>query len=84
MLVRKKRENLLKKKVISVDPSSGENLQSLGSWIRKIEQSTTSVSLYKTYNKSYFNYKGYTDTGEKNETPDLASQSNRGLPRKIL
>jgi hypothetical protein len=44
MLVRKKRENLLKKKVMTGDPSSGENLQSLGSWIRKIEQSTTSVS----------------------------------------
>ncbi len=44
MLVRKKRENLLKKKVMTEDPSSGENLQSLGSWIRKIEQSTTSVS----------------------------------------
>jgi len=44
MLVRKKRENLLKKKVMPGDPSSGENLQSLGSWIRKIEQSTTSVS----------------------------------------
>ena len=44
MLVRKKRENLLKKKVIPEDLSSGENLQSLGSWIRKIEQSTTSVS----------------------------------------
>lgn len=44
MLVRKKRENLLKKKAIHEDPSSGENLQSLGSWIRKIEQSTTSVS----------------------------------------
>jgi len=44
MLVRKKRENLLKKKAIPKDPSSGENLQSLGSWIRKIEQSTTSVS----------------------------------------
>jgi hypothetical protein len=44
MLVRKKRENLLKKKALHEDPSSGENLQSLGSWIRKIEQSTTSVS----------------------------------------
>ncbi len=44
MLVRKKRENLLKKKAIHEDLSSGENLQSLGSWIRKIEQSTTSVS----------------------------------------
>jgi len=44
MLVRKKREKLLNKKVIPEDSSSGENLQSLGSWIRKIEQSTTSVS----------------------------------------
>ena len=44
MLVRKKRENLRKKKVMSEAPSSGENLQSLGSWIHKIEQSTTSVS----------------------------------------
>ena len=44
MLVRKKRENSIKKKVMPGDPSSGENLQSLGSWIRKIEQSTTSVS----------------------------------------
>jgi hypothetical protein len=44
MLVRKKREKLLYKKVIPEDSSSGENLQSLGSWIRKIEQSTTSVS----------------------------------------
>ena len=44
MLVRKKRENLHKKKVMTEDPSSGENLQSLGSWIHKIEQTTTSVS----------------------------------------
>jgi hypothetical protein len=44
MLVRKKRENLHKKKVMTEEPSSGENLQSLGSWIHKIEQSTTSVS----------------------------------------
>jgi hypothetical protein len=44
MLVRKKREKLLNKKVIPEGSSSGENLQSLDSWIRKIEQSTTSVS----------------------------------------
>jgi hypothetical protein len=44
MLVRKKRENLHKKKVMTEDPSSGENLHSLGSWIHKIEQTTTSVS----------------------------------------
>jgi hypothetical protein len=44
MLVRKKRENLLKKKARSEDSASEENLQSVRSWIRKIEQSTTSVS----------------------------------------
>jgi hypothetical protein len=44
MLVRKKRENLLKKKAMHEGTSSGDSLPSLGSWIRKIEQSTTSVS----------------------------------------
>jgi hypothetical protein len=44
MLVRKKRRDLLKKKAKSDDGSSDENLQSVRSWIRKIEQSTTSVS----------------------------------------
>jgi hypothetical protein len=44
MLVRKKKENLLKKKGINEESSSEENLQSFRSWIRKIEQTTTSVS----------------------------------------
>lgn len=44
MLVRKKRETLLKRKTISEDISSDDNIQSLRSWIRKIEQSAMSVS----------------------------------------
>jgi len=43
MLVRKIKQNLLKKKPRTEDVSSQENLQSLRSWIRKIEQSTTAV-----------------------------------------
>jgi hypothetical protein len=44
MLVRKKKENLLKKKEITDGSAKGENLQTIRSWIRTIEQTTTSVS----------------------------------------
>ncbi|DAC71658.1 MAG TPA: hypothetical protein DSN98_09275 [Thermoplasmata archaeon] len=44
MLVRKRKENLLKKKGIAEGSDSEENLQTLRSWIRKIEQTTSSVS----------------------------------------
>ena len=44
MLVRKIKKNLLKKKPRDDDTSSEENVQSLRSWIHKIEQSTTAVS----------------------------------------
>jgi hypothetical protein len=55
MLVRKRKEKSSKKRGMKEGPDSEENLQSVRSWIRKIEQTTTSVSLYKTYNKNYFN-----------------------------
>lgn len=44
MLVRKKKENVLKKKSMLEAADSEDTLQSLRSWIRKIEQTTTSVS----------------------------------------
>jgi hypothetical protein len=44
MLVRKKKENLRKKKEITDGSAKGENLQTIRSWIRTIEQTTTSVS----------------------------------------
>jgi len=44
MLENLKKESFLKKKDIGADSSSQDTLQSLRSWIRKIEQSTTSVS----------------------------------------
>ena len=44
MLVRRNREAMLKKKAIQDNLSSSDNVQSLKSWIRKIEQSTMSVS----------------------------------------
>jgi hypothetical protein len=44
MLVRKKKEYLLKKKSLYSASAPEENLQTLRSWIRKIEQTTTSVS----------------------------------------
>ncbi len=44
MLVRKRKEKLSKKKKISERTDSEETLQSVRSWIRKIEQTTTSVS----------------------------------------
>lgn len=44
MLVRKLKENLLKRKQKDENESPQDNLQSVRSWIRKIEQSTTAVS----------------------------------------
>lgn len=44
MLVRKKKEKFLRKKEARAEAESEENLQSFRSWIRKIEQTTTSVS----------------------------------------
>lgn len=44
MLVRKRKEKSSKKKGINEGSDSEENLQSVRSWIRKIEQTTTSVS----------------------------------------
>jgi hypothetical protein len=44
MLVRKKKEKIHKKKEMSDEAKSGENLQTIRSWIRTIEQTTTSVS----------------------------------------
>jgi hypothetical protein len=44
MLVSKKKENVLGKKAIRQGSASEENLQTLRSWIQKIEQTTTSVS----------------------------------------
>jgi chromosome segregation ATPase len=44
MLVRKRKEKLSKKKRINEETDSEENLQSVRSWIRKIEQTTASVS----------------------------------------
>jgi hypothetical protein len=44
MLVRRNREAMLKKKAIQDNISSSDNVQSMKSWIRKIEQSTLSVS----------------------------------------
>jgi len=44
MLVRKRKEKFSKKKGINDVSDSEENLQSVRSWIRKIEQTTTSVS----------------------------------------
>jgi len=44
MFVRKRKEFLIKKKAIADGLASEENLQSLRVWIRKIEQTTTSVS----------------------------------------
>jgi len=44
MLVRKRKEKTRKKKGINEGSDSEENLQSVRSWIRKIEQTTTSVS----------------------------------------
>lgn len=44
MLVRKKKERTLKKKTKAEAAGSEDTLQSLRSWIRKIEQTTTSVS----------------------------------------
>jgi hypothetical protein len=44
MLVRKRKEKESKKKRINERADSEENLQSVRSWIRKIEQSTSSVS----------------------------------------
>jgi hypothetical protein len=44
MFTKSKKESFLKKKQTTPDSSPGDTLQSLRSWIRKIEQSTTSVS----------------------------------------
>jgi hypothetical protein len=44
MFAKLKKGSFLKKKQTTPDSSSGDTLQSLRSWIRKIEQSTTSVS----------------------------------------
>ncbi|MCX6661377.1 MAG: hypothetical protein NTY91_02380 [Euryarchaeota archaeon] len=44
MLVRKRKEKSSKKRGMKEGPDSEENLQSVRSWIRKIEQTTTSVS----------------------------------------
>jgi len=44
MLVRKRKEKVSKKKGMNEGSDSEENLQSVRSWIRKIEQTTTSVS----------------------------------------
>jgi hypothetical protein len=44
MFVKQKEISFLKKKAASPNPSPEDTLQSLRSWIRKIEQSTTSVS----------------------------------------
>jgi hypothetical protein len=44
MLVRKKKEKVRKKKEITEGSAKGENLQTIRSWIRTIEQTTTSVS----------------------------------------
>lgn len=44
MLVRKKKEKLFKKHEANETAVPEENLQSLRSWVRKIEQTTTSVS----------------------------------------
>jgi hypothetical protein len=44
MLVRKRKEKVSKKKGMKEGSDSEENLQSVRSWIRKIEQTTTSVS----------------------------------------
>jgi hypothetical protein len=44
MLTNRKTESFLKKKTVPQNPASEDTVQSLRSWIRKIEQSTTSVS----------------------------------------
>ena len=44
MFIKKKKEKNHRKKVNAMAPLSEESVQSLRSWVRKIEQSTNSVS----------------------------------------